>query len=142
MGTAKNVTPLTQLTLNLSKKKNVKKTSSRTVSLNSEMLPLKKLFNSVTLHGRHREVVQKFVKLFMNQLVLPGMNNTMLAKIQSNVKPSLKRNVRMSPKVTPPNKSVSNGQFKNVTLRLQTPRNTVHKPHVRRSHVKFVVLAA
>merc|ERR1711945_3568 len=88
--TVKNVTPPTQLTSNHNKKKTVKKTSSRAVSLNTRRSLPKKPLPSVTPQSSWKEMVQK------------------------NVKPSKKKSVKMLPKVTPPNKNVPNGLYKSV----------------------------
>merc|ERR1712045_959344 len=112
--TVKNVTPPTQLTSNHNKKKTVKKTSSRAVSLNTRRSLPKKPLPSVTPQSSWKEMVQKYVKPSTNLPVPPVMKNTMLMKTRLNVKLSKKKSVKMLPKATPPNKNVPNGLYKNV----------------------------
>merc|ERR1712045_138457 len=114
--TVKNVTPPTQLTSNHNKKKTVKKTSSRAVSLNTRRSLPKKLLPSATPQSSWKEMVQKYVKPSTSLLVLPVMKNTMSMKTALHAKPSKKRSVKMLPKVTPLNKNVPNGLYKSVPL--------------------------
>merc|ERR1719450_783382 len=138
--TVKNVTPLTQLTSNHNKKKIVKKTSSRAVSLNTRRLLPKKPLPSATPQSSWKEMVQKYVKPSTSLLVLPVIKNMMSMKTAFHAKPSKKKSVKMLPKVTPLNKNVPNGLYKRVPLTQEKLRNTAQKPNVRRFPVKFVVL--
>ena len=81
--------------------------------------------------------MKKYVKLFMNLLVLHVMPSTMFKMIPLNVKPSKKKSVRTSLKVTQPNKNVPNGPYKSVRPAPETLRSTVQKLNVRKSHEKF-----
>jgi hypothetical protein len=56
------------------------------------------------------------------------------------VKPSKKKSVKMSPKVTPLKKNVPNGPYKSVAPQRPTIRNTAQKPNVRRSPEKSAEL--
>merc|ERR1712136_296358 len=83
---------------------------------------------------------KKCVKLYTNLLVLLVMLSMMFKMIPLNVKPSQKKSVKMSPKVTQLNKNVPNGLSKNVLPVLERLRSTTQKHNVRRFHVKFADL--
>merc|ERR1711872_866237 len=113
-----DVTPPTLLTMNLSKRKNVKRTSERIVSLIMRRLPSMRLLRSVEL-PLSRIVMSKdlkFAQLSMSLSVGPNRRSMMLRMMLYPALQSRMRSVMMRLLVTPPSPSAPRGLEKYVPL--------------------------
>merc|ERR1719447_1268510 len=127
-------------TMNLSKKKNVKRTSERIVSLIMRRLPSMRLLRSVEL-PLSRIVMSrdlKFAQLNMSLSVGPNRRSMMLRMMLYPALQSRMRSVMMRLLVTPPSPSAPSGPEKSVLLRRRLSRSTLPSLDVPRSPEKCV----
>merc|ERR1712168_775396 len=137
-----DVTPLMSPTMNLSKKRNVKKTSERVVSSIMRRLPSMRLLRSAE-SPLLRIVIfpeMKFAPLNMSLSAGPSKKSMMLRMMLLNAQLSRMRSVLMRLLVTPPSPSALSGPEKSALLRRRLSRSTLPSLDVPRSPERGVPL--
>merc|ERR1711970_1443896 len=139
-----DVTPLMSPTMNLSRRKNVKRTSERTVSLIMRRLPSMRLLRSAELLLSRIVIFRdlKFVQLNMSLSVGPNRNNMMSLMMLFLVQLSRMRSVLMRLLVTPPSPSAQSGLEKSVLLTRNLSRSTLPSLDVPKNPERSVLLLA
>merc|ERR1712168_725160 len=135
-----DVTPLISPTMNLSKKRNVKRTSERVVSSIMRRLPSMRLLRSAE-SPLLRIVIfpeMKFAPLNMSLSAGPSKKSMMLRMMLLNAQLSRMRSVLMRPQVIPPSPSVPSGPEKSVLLKRRLSRSTLPSLDVPRNPERCV----
>merc|ERR1712168_495694 len=139
-----DVTPLMSPTMNLSKKRNVKKTSERVVSSIMRRLPSMRLLRSAE-SPLLRIVIfpeMKFAPLNMSLSAGPSKKSMMLRMMLLNAQLSRMRSVLMRLLVTPPSPSALSGPEKSALWRRRLSRSTPPSLDVPRNPERCVLLLA
>merc|ERR1719348_807551 len=139
-----DVTPHMSPPMNLSKKKNVKRTSERIVSLIMRRLPSMRLLRSAELLLSRIVISQdlRFAELSMSQSVGPSRRNMMSLMMLLNAQLFRMRSVLMRLLVIPPSPSAQSGLEKFALLIRSLSRSTLPSLDVPRNPESYVLLLA